>query len=130
MAAEIHFNSAINANGKHVGSGCETLYYPGSAKGKIIAEEIQKAMRWSLGNKDRGIKEGWYRQDHPGRVDYHGDVEGDETILYFLEKTRCPAVIIEPEFIHHQTFIREMRVQGSESIGDALLDAAAKLDLL
>ena len=26
----------------------------------------------------RGIKEGWYRQDFPGRVDYDGDVEGDE----------------------------------------------------
>ena len=39
---------------------------------------------------DRGIKEGWYRMDAAaGKIDA------------FLEKTCCPAIIIEPAFIYH-----------------------------
>ena len=130
MAVEIHFNSAIDAEGKHVGEGFETLYYPGSVKGRIVAAEVQKHLSWALQTRNRGIKEGWYRMDAPGRVDYHGDVDGDETIDYFLRKTRCPAVILEPEFIHRQTFIKRMRGPACEAIADALQDAAMKLDLL
>ena len=130
MAVEIHFNSAINDEGKHVGEGYETLFYPGSIKGKIIAEYVQRGLGWALHTKDRGVKEGWHRQDAPGRVDYHGDVDGDETILYFLNATRCPAIIVEPEFIHHQHSIKRMRGPACEAIADALLDAADKLDLI
>jgi len=130
MAVEIHFNSAINGAGEHVGKGYETLYYPGSVKGKIIAEYVQRGLGWALQTKDRGVKEGWYRQDAPGRIDYHGDVDGDEKIAYFLSASKCPSIIIEPEFIHRQHFIKRMRGPACEAIADALLDASSKLDLL
>jgi len=43
IAIEIHFNSAMS-KGKHVGRGCETLYYPGSESGKHIATLCQDAL--------------------------------------------------------------------------------------
>lgn len=96
LAVEIHFNSA----GGH-GSGAETLYCPGSAKGKIAADLVQHALVEAMRTKDRGVKEGWYRMDRPGIKDYPGDVDGDENPDYFLRETNCPAIIIEPEFIQN-----------------------------
>lgn len=96
LAVEIHFNAA---GGK--GRGTETLYAPGSVKGKQVAELVQHGMVQVMRTKDRGVKEGWYRMDRPGVKDYPGDVEGDEQPDYFLRKTKCPAIIIEPEFIHN-----------------------------
>jgi hypothetical protein len=128
MAVEIHFNAAVDSTGKNIGRGCETLYHPGSVKGKIIAEEVQGFLH-QLFPPDRGAKEGWYKMDRPGQVDYPGDVDGDETIDYFLRKTSCPAVIIEPEFIHHTISYQHKRTHGCELIAAALLSAANKLDL-
>lgn len=93
-AIEIHFNACGNCGA----SGHEVLYYPKSTEGQLLALSINKFLK-QLDKKDRGVKEGWYRMDQPNIVDYDGDVEGDETINYFLEKTNCPAVIIEPQFI-------------------------------
>lgn len=118
IAIEIHFNSAI-INGTHVGRGCETLYYPGSKKGKDLARTIQHAIA-PIHFPDRGIKEGWYRMDKPGIVDYDGDVEGDEKPDYFLRKTNCTAIIIEPEFIHYKIEIPHKRKGTCESIAEAL----------
>lgn len=118
IAIEIHFNSAV-VNGKHVGRGCETLYYPGSVKGQNVAEILQDAMV-PIFPPDRGVKEGWYRMDRPGVVDYDGDVDGDEKIDYFLRETACPAVILEPEFIHHATLLMESRHMACISIAGAL----------
>lgn len=95
-AIEVHFNA-----GSFAASGSETLYFPGSEKGKALATYVQAYMSTAIGNRDRGVKEGWYRQDRPGVKDYAGDVDGDETLLYFLRATNCTAIIIEPEFIHH-----------------------------
>lgn len=125
LAIEVHFNSAV-VNGKHVGKGCETLYYPGSKKGKILAQNMQDTML-KFFEPDRGIKEGWYRMDRPGVVDYHGDVDGDETIDYFLRKTKCPAVIIEPEFVHNIDLIQYHRVAACTEIAKALLNTLEAL---
>lgn len=89
---EIH----LNAGG---GSGCETLYCPGSAKGKLLAMSVQSALVNSLEYRDRGVKEGWYRMDRPGHVDYPGDVDGDENLDAILKMTNCPFIIPEPFFL-------------------------------
>lgn len=94
-AVSLHLNSDPSRRGH----GSETLYHPNSKYGKMLAECIQAELG-KQSKPDRGIKEGWYRQDHPGQEDYVGDVEGDESVLYLLRKTICPAVIVELAFIH------------------------------
>lgn len=93
VAVELHFNSAVDADGKHVGSGSVTLYMPGSAKGKELAVACQRALS-SVYPPDRGVVEGWYRGDQ------------SKGAYYFLERTTCPAVILEPEFVHRADVIR------------------------
>ena len=118
-ALEIHFNSA-KVNGKHVGKGCETLYYPGSGRGREMATCVQRALAKNF-QPDRGIKQGWYRMDQPGVVDYDGDVDGDETIDYFLRETHCPAIIIEPEFIHRWDLIEHHRARTCMEMAKELI---------
>jgi len=62
IALEIHFNAARDNNNNPIGRGCETLYYPGSEKGKHIATLCQQALSVCF-PPDRGVKEGWYRMD-------------------------------------------------------------------
>jgi len=95
LAIEIHFNSAPG----RAGTGSESLYCPGSVAGEGWATAIQRSLV-PFCSPNRGVKEGWYRLDKPGQIDYAGDVEGDEVVGYFLRKTRAPAVIVEPYFIH------------------------------
>ena len=116
LALEVHFNYA---GGK--GRGSETLYCPGSVKGKAAADTVQKAMA-SLMPPNRGIKEGWYRQDRPGTVDYVGDVDGDETLDAILVRTFCPTIIIEPEFLQHKSAIQVNRDICCELICDAICE--------
>lgn len=107
-AVEIHFNSAVDRDGNRVGEGSETLYYPGSARGRELAERLQSAIAPHF-PPDRGVKEGWYRMDPSKGPDY------------FLARTRCPAVILEPEFIHHVERIRSRRDAACAAIAAALL---------
>jgi len=125
-AIEIHFNSA-KVGGKHVGNGCETLIYPGSHRGMMLAEHVQAAMV-NIFPPNRHIKEGWHRMDRPGVVDYQGDVDGDEKIDYFLRSTTCPAIIIEPEFIHHIQLIQEKRKAACAAIATAILNFLEDMD--
>ena len=116
IAIELHFNSNINA------AGSETLYYPGSKKGKELASTIQgEFVNNCIFMPDRGIKEGWYKMDRPGIVDYSGDVDGDETIDYFLRKTSCTAVIVEPQFIYNLKNIEQHESLGCLSIATGLM---------
>ena len=120
LAVEIHFNSAkqwkdMNNNGLvdegemfHVGSGCETLYYPGSKKGKQAAEVIQAAIS-GIFTPDRGVKEGWYGMNPANGPDY------------FLKRTKCTSLIIEPEFIDRKSKIITNRKKACEAIAEALL---------
>ena len=118
-AVEIHFNSA-KVGGVHVGSGCETLYHPGSIRGQQLAFRAHRALQNNF-SPDRGIKAGWYKMDRPGVVDYDGDVDGDETIDYFLRETHCPAIIIEPEFIHRWDLIEHHRARTCMEMAKELI---------
>lgn len=115
MAIEVHFNAGGSG-------GCETLYCPGSIKGKEIASVIQRNM-CSVFPPDRGIKEGWYHMDRPGVVDYHGDIDGDETIDYFLRSTICPAIIIEPEFVSNKDIIEAKTEEACRLLALAICEA-------
>lgn len=109
-AIEIHFNSAgVKA------SGCETLYMPGSARGKYLAETIQELIVEALGIRDRGVKEGLYWRSR----------ERTNTPLYFLRRTNCPAVIIEPEFLqsYDENIGHKEIVDFCFAMIDALLNA-------
>lgn len=121
LAVEIHFNS----DPKHKGRGSETLYCPGSEKGRLVASAVQNAIAPLL-KPNRGIKEGWYRMDRPGHEDYPGDIEGDEKPDYFLKATKCPALIIEPEFIHNREVIESMRETACEAIAEVLVTECEK----
>ncbi len=96
ITIEIHFNAARDKDNNPVGRGCETLYYPGSESGKHIATLCQDALELCF-PPNRGVKEGWYRMDRKLGPDF------------FLARTKCPAVIIEPEFVHHGEKIMEHR---------------------
>jgi len=108
IAVEIHFNSAVNADGERIGEGCETLYYPESQKGAFIANELQKAITPVL-FKDRGIKQGWYRMNPDNGPDF------------FLARTKCPAIILEPEFIHRKDSIQVNRDVACQFIAETLM---------
>lgn len=108
VAIEIHFNAARDADGKPVGRGCETLYYPGSVRGKELAETCQEAMS-AVFEPDRGVKEGWYRMNPDNGPDF------------FLAKTKCPAVILEPEFVHRSELIIANRNEAIEKLANALV---------
>lgn len=113
VAIEIHFNSAVDRGGNHIGEGCETLYMPGSARGRALAEHVHAAYA-PLFPPDRGIKEGWYRMDPANGPDY------------FLRATSCPALILEPDFIHRQSDIQGNRVAACEAIAHALRSYVAQ----
>jgi len=116
IAVEIHFNSNVNAKGS------ESLYHPNSKKGKELAENIQDEFEnANIFQPNRGVKEGWYKMDHPDVIDYNGDVKGDEVIDYFLRRTRPVAVVIEPDFISQKDRIEEDMELGCRAIADALI---------
>lgn len=110
IAVEIHFNAARDKHDNPVGRGCETLYYPGSEAGKHIATLCQEALS-GVFPPDRGVKEGWYRMNPDNGPDF------------FLAKTKCPAVIIEPEFVHRSGIIHDNREQAIINLAEALKDA-------
>ena len=107
VALEIHFNAAVDADGKNVGRGCETLYYPESEKGLELAEICQKVLAENF-PPDRGTKEGWYKMDKSRGADF------------FLAKTGCPAVILEPEFVHRNDLISANRDNTIDGLATAL----------
>ncbi len=114
VIVEVHFNANIKV------SGCETLYYPGSRTGRYLASIVHETYAPFCNNKDRGIKEGWYRMDRPKIKDYPGDREGDEVPLYLLKRTKAPCLIVEPEFIYHLDKIVEMEDKVCEAIASGL----------
>ena len=107
LAIEVHFNGSTNLTV----NGCETLYCPNSVKGKELADKVHSWLSPSMHNKNRGVKEGWYRMDKTAGI-----------IDYFLAKTNCPALIIEPEFISQIDNILDRRTVACESISFGILD--------
>jgi len=118
LAVELHFNSAPG----YKGAGCETLYCPGSMRGRHAAEVMQEHLA-KVFPPDRGAKEGWYRMDRPGHVDYKGDIEGDEKIDYFLAKTTPVALIVEPEFIFNRQLLHDQETAGCACLAEGILAA-------
>ena len=118
LAVEIHFNSDFS----HAGKGFETLYCPASKKGKQAAQIVNDALI-GIFEKNRGIKEGWYKMDRPGIEDYPGDVEGDEKPDYFLSATKPYALILEPEFIHNRSSIETNRDAACKALAGGILKA-------
>jgi len=107
LAIEIHFNDAVIADGTHIGRGSETLHYPKSERGKEFATRIQDSLSLVFG-PDRGAKPGWYRMDPTQGPDY------------FLAKTNCVSLIIEPEFVVNHAKIIEGREPGCLVIAQTL----------
>jgi hypothetical protein len=109
VAIELHFNAAVNAKGENVGRGSETLHYPGSEKGMKLAQLCQDVLAENF-PPSRGIKEGWYRMNKENGPDF------------FLDKSKCPAVILEPEFVHRSELIVKNREVTINQLSEALLN--------
>jgi len=119
IAIEIHFNSFkiwedANRDGiitddelKHAGRGCESLYYPGSSRGHEIAEALGLCLA-EFYAPYRGSKEGWYRLNKANGPDF------------FLARTTCPAVILEPEFVHRSEIIISNRDDAIKALAETL----------
>lgn len=111
LAVEIHFNDAwIDRNGdgnrdhdENPGRGSETLHYPGSRAGLRLAQAIQAELA-QVFPPDRGAKEGWYRMNPAFGPDY------------FLARTRCPAVIVEPDFVVNRDRLWDNQAAGCAAI--------------
>ena len=99
IAMELHFNSNVIAHGS------ETLYYPGSKKGKELADLIQKEFSMNeIFQPNRGSKEGYYQMNPDNPPDY------------FLKKSSCTAVIVEPDFMYNIDNIYNNKQLGCISI--------------
>ena len=124
IAIEIHFNSFKmwkdqNNNGVvddgemiNLGRGSETLYYPSSKTGERAAFIIQSALG-SLLKPNRGIKEGYYQMNKSKGADF------------FLAKTRCTSLIVEPEFIDNVDIILSSQDAACTVIASALLEVTS-----
>lgn len=105
IALEVHFNSSPSG----MGEGSETLYFPGSVRGRLLAECVQSHLS-DVFSPNRGAKEGYYRMDRSKGPDY------------FLSRTKCTSIIVEPEFIRHRSKIENNREQGAVAIAQGILD--------
>lgn len=126
LAIEIHFNSFkvwedANKDGlvssgelRNAGLGSETLYYPGSKKGEATARRIQSILGL-ICEPNRGIKEGWYRMNKDNGPDY------------FLARTKCTSLIIEPDFIHREYEIKNTRDEACRGIAHSITTGIERL---
>lgn len=105
IAVELHFNSNVNAKGS------ETLHYPGSKSGKEFAEIVQKHFyKREIFQPNRGAKPGYHQMDPTKPIDY------------FLRKTKCTSIIIEPDFISQIERIEKWEHEGCQAIIDAIFE--------
>lgn len=102
LAVEIHFNAATPS-----AKGSETLFAPGSVQGQAWAGEIQACVS-KLFLPNRGTKIGWYQAD---------PAKGP---LAFLSKTKCTAVIVEPEFVYWADQIYANRAACCDALAKVL----------
>lgn len=79
VAVEIHLNAAHDTSAH----GCEVLHFKNSPSAVNLAQCIQDELVCDVELFDRKIKSDRHLRRY----------------LYFLRKTRCPAVIVEPLFI-------------------------------
>lgn len=100
--SDIFISLHINAHENKKPNGCETLYFPESEKGKILAECIQKELVKKLNCFDRGIKE--------------------RGTLVVLKYTQMPAVLIEPLFLSNP---KEKELIKQDYYKKAIVDSIA-----
>lgn len=98
VAIEFHFN----ATAQHAATGSEALYYPTSDAGAALAELLASACARSILTKNRGAI-AQARSWNAPTVASDGHAKGvgqtpQGPPLYFLQLTRCPAVIVESHF--------------------------------
>jgi len=114
FAVEIHFNSYNILSDVDLVGGSRSLYLPGSEIGALLASNIQIELAKAF-KPDLGICEGWYRGNTKRGADY------------FLDKTECTSVIIEPEFIHRKATIERNRSEACLNISKAILKTKSEL---
>jgi len=85
LAIELHWNACNNNNVK----GSEVFHYPTSKIGKKCAEEYCSIFEQVSGVKTRGAK-----PDNQSQYDS----------LAWCRKTKCPAILIENEFLTYKNF--------------------------
>ncbi len=110
LAVEIHFNQTPDGmpSSRPKWQGALTLH-AGSHRGEQLADNVQKELEQVFGRHWRGTMIGYYQMNKNKGLDA------------FLEKTNCPAVIIEPEFIFRKEIIQSARVEACSAISLALL---------
>lgn len=121
IAVEIHFNSfkywkdldgdgVVDADEMIAGGrGSETLYMPKSVRGHMAATKVQDHLG-RLMYPNRGVHPGYYQRNP------------DNPVLYFLRKTKCTALIIEPEFIDNIDDINNNMKVACYAIATELLE--------
>lgn len=93
LAVSLHLNSSDNGNA----GGHEVIHYPGSRKGKELAQFINGELNGTSGLKDRGIK-----------APYQG--RGNT----FLQKIKTPAVIVEAGFLSNPADVNTLKVCAAQ----------------
>ena len=103
-AVEIHHNSCGNPNRE----GCELIYWDTSQQGYLMARYISVTL-----------------QDVPLKVNIIPAVKQLGRKLYFLRKTRVPALVIEPAFMSNY---RDMdnAIRNKKEIAQAINDGMAR----
>lgn len=103
IALEMHLNS-----GPSTANYREVIYYPGSAKGKRAAELIAEALTDKFPN------------ERPCKARANS-VAADKHMMYFLDKTTVPSVLVEGFFLTNKDH-RELllRSGGAEDYGLAV----------
>ena len=78
-----------------------------SEPGLRLADACQEVLAAAF-PPSRGLVAGWYRGDQ------------SRGAYYFLERVRCPSVILEPEFINHRDLIQSKRAEVAPALAVAL----------
>ena len=96
LAVEVHFNSLDTTQTLPAERGCLTYYYPGSQSGRRMAQQVQEVLR-KFFLPDLGAYDGYVQMNKSMGV------------IWFLATTKCPALIIEPQFIDRSEDIQAKR---------------------
>ena len=86
LLVSIHCNSVKNK----LVDDAETIYFPGSKKGKKLAESIIKSIEYFT-------------------LEAHRRAKPDDRGLYVLRATKCPAVIVEAGFMSNELECMELQ---------------------
>lgn len=109
LAIEIHFNSLDTTQTLPSERGCLTYYYPGSGPGRRMAQQVQEVLRQFF-PPDLGAHDGYVRMDKT------------RGIIWFLRDTKCPALLIEPQFIDRIDDIQTKRKDCCAALATVLLE--------